>query len=318
MKPTIKNTLILTAMRIVFPLCLALNWLSAPAAAGITYGSDTGAVVCNPENNQCSSDTPLGVGPGPGAGGRPMNPADYGMCGALHVSGPFNNSTVARIIVGADGYYHVHRSWVGSATAGPHLEWTCVLFTDFTGLPLDYVAGLGTYQPPPVTAKSGGRATNMIGPSDACIWAGLAGPLSSADQTPVSVFAQFDGSYTLASAQSAPKTTIETYAFCNSILGFPWAPYLNNVVVPGLGSTGGVLFPVTFPVPGSKPGVIGNRWWCYVDGVGTSAGSGTSAAETFSSAGLGFVSPDTYYFDVGNESALWFNCMGLEQAPLTF
>jgi hypothetical protein len=230
---------------------------------------------------------------------------------------------VARIVGGSDDYYHVQLDWTGTATSGPQLEWTCVLFTDFTGLPYEYLKGLGTYAAPTVTAKGGGKSTNMLGPNDACIWAGLAGPLSTTDRTAASVSAQFDsydGGFTLSSAQSAPKTTLETYAFCNSIDGFPWTPFLNNIVVPGLTSTGGLKYNVTFPVPGGKddPGVISKRWWCYMDGAGTSAGSGKSAAEKFSFAGLGFVTSDTYFFEVGGQSALWFNCMGLDQAPVTF
>jgi hypothetical protein len=302
----------LTVMRIGLPLCLALTCFSGPAAAGITHGNADGTVSCD-SNHNCSSDTRLPAGPGPSAGASPVNPADYGMCGALRLAGNFDSSTIARIIVGADGYYHVDLSWTGSKTTGPQFEWTCVLFTDFTGLPYDYVKGLGTYQPPPVTAKSGGKATNMIGPSDACIWAGLAGPLATPDSKPVYVFAQFDGAYTLASAQSAPKTTLETYAFCSGIAGFAWAPYLNAVVGPGLPSTHEPRG-VSFPAPGSEPGVKSSRWWCYMDGVGTSSRGviGTSAGEKFSYAGLSFRTSDTYEWAVGLESEFWYNCMGLD------
>ena len=90
------------------PLCLALTCLSKPAAA-ITIGPADGKVTC--DRTTCSSDTKLPAGPGPGGGGVPINPNDYGMCGLLHLSGTFDSSTVARIIVGADGYYHVHRAW---------------------------------------------------------------------------------------------------------------------------------------------------------------------------------------------------------------
>ena len=296
---------------------LALVCLSGQASAAITTGVADGPATCDANTKICTSNTPLKVGPAPGGGGAPVNPADYGMCGLLHMSGTFNASTSVRVVVESDGYYGVERTWSETNPAGaPKVVWTCVLFTDFTGLAYEYVNVLST-SAETLTAKSGGKATNMVGPSDACIWAGLAGALSSSDRTEVSVSAQFDGNYTFQSAQPAPKSTLETYSFCSSIEGWAFAPFLNNVVVPGLGDTGGMAFKVAFPAVGT-PGILSKRWWCYMDGAGAKPGTGTSAKESFTSAGLKFVSPEEYYFSVGKESALWFNCMGLDQAPLTY
>lgn len=294
---------------VAVPICLALACLSQPAAAGITHGSEDDPGKYNPADGTCSSTTRLNVAPGPGAGGA-ANPADYGMCGLLHLSGIFDSLTAAQIVVDADGYYNVKRTWSGSDPAGgPKVQWTCVLFTDFTGLPSDDVAGLASFAATPVSSTGGGKATNMIGPNDACIWAGLNGAPASKYPSPIFAFAQNDGTFTLARAKSAPTTSIASYAFCNQITGFPWAPYLNNAAGPALGDTLGVHVPVKFPVAGS-PGVPGSRWWCYVDGVGT---LGLSRAREFTFAGLGFVGGDTYYYEVGRGSGLWFNCLSLEQ-----
>jgi hypothetical protein len=71
MKTTYPNAVSFRAMRIVFPLCVALTCLSQPAAANITIGPANGPVICDSDNNTCSSDTPLKVGPGPNSGGPP-------------------------------------------------------------------------------------------------------------------------------------------------------------------------------------------------------------------------------------------------------
>jgi hypothetical protein len=321
MKTTSHNTLSFTAMRIVFPLWLAMTFFSGSAAAWGTQISADGKVTCD-SNGLCSSDTPLGVGPGPSTSESPINPADQGMCGVLHLAGTFNNYTVAHIVVGADHYYHFDLQYKG--TPKPQVELTCVRFTEFTGLgPTP-----SWYPPAPITATGGARKTDMLGSfggtppsgSPACIWAGLAGALSTTDRTSIYAFAQYDGSFTLASAQSAPKSTIESYAFCNVTTN--WTPYLNNAVVPALTNTKGLRYNVSFPPPGTvgfaDNRILSNRWWCYMDGVGTAPGSGTSDAETFSFAGLAYLTSDTYDYNVGGGSTLWYNCIGLDQNNPSF
>ena len=302
MKTTNPHTLSFVAMRIA-PLCLALTWLSGPAAASVTSGTADGKVTCD-ANDNCTSNTPLTVGPGPGAGGGPINPADFGMCGVLHLSGAFGSTTVARIIVNSDGYFAVERK--GKGVGGvPQVDWTCVLFTDFTGLPKDYLAKLDTYAAPPAAAKRGGTASNTIGHGgDACVWAGLSGTLAGEDGASATVYAQDDDyakpPYTLQFAQAGPKTSVETYAWCTGVppKGYDWN-IQNNVEVPGLGTTTAPL-PVSLIPPGRDH-------WCFVDGVGTSPGG------TFTSAGLTFLGLDSYTFEVGKESKLWFNCLILQQ-----
>ena len=318
---TTNNTLNLTAMRIGFPLCLALTCFSGSAAAWGTHGSVNPA-TCD-ANGNCTSDTPMGVGPGPSlSGGTPLNPADYGMCGVLHMAGTFDNSTIAHFIIGADHYYHFDLQYKGTPATEPQIELTCIRFSDFTGLPPDYTSTLRTFEPTPLNATGGAKKTEMIGTGgeEACIWAGLAGSLSSPDRTAIYAYAQNDFSTsTLASVKSAPKTSMTSYAFCNGIPGISsWVPYVNDPPVPALTNTKGLRYNVPFPVPGGKnPGVKSDRWWCYMQGVGTAPGTGTSATETFSFAGLAYLTSDTYEWNVGGESALWYNCIGLDQNPPT-
>jgi hypothetical protein len=294
MNTTNKNSVAVAAMGALFPLCLALTCLSQPASATVIWGTANGPVGCNPGNNTCTSLTPLPVGPGPG-GGTTINPNDYGMCGLLHLAGTFENSTVARIIV-YDGYYAVLRTWVGKPTGGPAVEWTCVHFTDFTGLPP--LSDAGYFAAPVVTASGGVTATDKIGGiADACIWAGLTGDLSSANQA-ISVSAQYNTVDTLDSAQSAPGTTDSTYAFCSTFKGFSFHHYYFGLAQPGNGSTSGLPVALIF-----NP----EHAWCYMGGVGNSAGG------AFNSAGLGILGTGQYAFDVGKDSRLWFNCMSLSQ-----
>jgi hypothetical protein len=296
MKTTNKNSLAVAAMGAVFPVCLALTCLSEPAAASVIYGTANGAVTCN-ANNTCSSVTPLPVGPGPG-GGAKINPNDYGMCGLLHLAGTFDNSTAARIIVSADGYYAVERTWTGSPTGGPAVDWTCVYFTDFTGLPP--ISDGSTFPAPVETASGGSTVTDAIGGGgDACVWAGLTGGLASADQAS-HVFAQYNTSNTLDSAQSAGKNKLSTYAFCSAFKGYSFHNYYYGIASAGNGSTGGEPVALIFS-PHSAAGLTAG--WCYMEGVGNSAGG------AFSAAGLSVLSTGQYAFDVGQGSQLWYNCL---------
>jgi hypothetical protein len=295
MNTTNKNSVAVAAIGAVFPLCLALTCLAGPAAATVVWGTANGPVTCN-ANGTCTSLTPVPVGPGPGGGGTPINPNDYGMCGLLHLAGTFENSTVARIVVAADGYYAVERSWVGKPTEGPVVEWTCVRFTDFTGLPP--ISDAGSFAAPVVTASGGAMDAKKIGGiGDACIWAGLAGGLSSANQA-ISVSAQYNVFDTLDSAQSAPGTKDSTYAFCSTFKGFSFHHYYFGSAQPGNGSTSGLPVALIF-----NP----EHAWCYMGGAGSAAGG------AFTSAGLGVLGTGTYAFDVAKDSHLWFNCMSLSQ-----
>lgn len=69
----------------------------------------------------------------PGHGGG-SGPNDYGMCGVLNMSAQFGPPTIARIIVEPNGYYSAEL--VGhDKSVIPTLDYTCVLFTDFKGVP---------------------------------------------------------------------------------------------------------------------------------------------------------------------------------------
>lgn len=306
MKTTNRNRLTVVATRIGIPLCLALTCFSEQAAAGIIAGTasdENSTVTYNPGNNTSTSYYPLPVGPGAG-GGSKINPNDYGMCGLLSLSGAFDPSTAARIVVAPDGYYAVYRAWLGaSKSGGLKVGWTCVRFTDFTGLPA--ISNGETFEPPPV-GNGGGAATQKLigGYADACIWAGISGDLSSSQGHSAYVYAQYGGTgvsgATLDTAQAASPTTLLTYAFCNAFKGFPaWNYYMTSNWLGEL-STGGLQIPVPL---GKK------NTWCYMDGVGV------TFEGTFTHAGLGISSgpAEDYYYDVGSGSQFVYNCLPLKQ-----
>jgi hypothetical protein len=279
------------ALWAVLPLCLTLASLSKPAAAE-AHGIANGLVSCDPANDTCSSYTPLPVGPG--GGGSPINPNDAGMCGLLHISGTFDNSAAALIVV-RDGYYAVYKAWSASNTS-PNIEWTCVRFTEFSGLPP--ISDLQVFIGPLVSASGGGSDSKGVGGAgSACIWAGVMGALRSKDQQAIVASAQYNAADTLELVQSDAGTTLQSYAYCSAFKGFSWGNYRNGVAITPYHSTSMPVVPLHL-----TPGQV----WCYMDAVGATPG------DMFTTGGLSFVSGE-YAFSVGPGSLMQLNCLRLSQ-----
>lgn len=280
----------------VFPVRTAASVTSGPASCNDTNTEQmpSGAYGCT---------IPLKVRQ-PGHGGG-SNPNDWGMCGLLSVSTKFGFGplSVARVIVLPSGFYTV-QLLAATKVAIPTAEWTCVLFTDFKGVPpVSDVTSSGPL--PDGFSFKAGYAPTIYGTSEiikksagnACIWAGLSGELSMywpADgAVEGAAYAQFDG---LESSLGSKFAT--TYAFCSGYASSSWKgwKYLHT----GLG------------VSASTTGLSDAHNWCYMDGIlledpnqpvitapifgGIRLSSGSYSRAT--------TSPYTY---VG------FNCLALEQ-----
>jgi len=124
----------------------------------------------------------------------------------------------------------------------------------------------------------------------------LVGGLTSS-QGETSTFAQYQSVNTLESVQAGVGGELFVSSYCSGFKGFSWGNYLNSVLTPAHGDTLGTVVPV---------GAGTAQSWCYMDGVGTTAGG------SFTSAGLD-IALDTYFYDVGSESKLRFNCLKLSQ-----
>ncbi len=285
--------------------CLALAFPSK-ARAGITSGSvscpegkATKMTVNNMEGYGCTKQ--LGVRT-PHGGGGSSNPDDWGMCGVLSLSGQFGPSTVAQIIVDPSGYYTV-QVFGNMPTLVPTLDWTCVLFTDFRGVPPPSDA-TASGMPPNGWAYNGGSGGGIYGNSEiiphsagnACIWSGLFGDLttynSAGQAAEGAAYAQYTG---LESALGSKNVT--SYAFCSGYSTASWRDwkYLH------------AAFSGAVPAGGLHD----SEYWCYMNGVlvqniqesitSISAGMDLSSSGTYSFVAL---SPYTY---VG------YNCLYIEQ-----
>jgi hypothetical protein len=289
----------------VFVGCLAFVFPSR-AMAEITSGTvscpegkATKMIVNNMEGYGCVKQ--LGVRP-PHGGGGSSNPDDWGMCGVLSLSGQFGPPTVAQVIVDpTSGYYEVQ---VFGYMPGyvPTLDWTCVLFSDFRGVP-PVSEATSSGAPPDGWAFNGGSTGGIYGRSEtiphsagnACIWSGLFGDLTlyvTADQSAEgAAYAQYDG---LESSLGSKNVT--SYAFCSGYSSASWRgwKYLHT------GFEG--------PVPAG--GLHDSQYWCYMNGVLVNNIQGSITAidvgmklsgGTYSSVAT---SPFTY---------MGYNCLYLEQ-----
>ncbi len=325
-------------LRIMFALCLASICLSERAAA-VEFGSNSGARVqesgCpQPEVAACiptwSSIKPLPVGPGPGMGhGRHVNLNDYGMCGILSLSGVFNNSTFARLIVGENGYYAVYASSTGGPQNVPKVGYTCVHLTDFTGLPpnLDFevsdapaVTASGA-NAPALTAGAASSNTKQIGArADACIWAGVTGGLSestdldniAAETDYVQTAVDWPSLKTEAIAQPTKGVTLSTYAFCNTFRSFvQWTYKLGPAAgCCGAGSTGGTI--VDLPV---RTG----QYWCFMAGVSAPMGQAAAIEPLYAALSVNSAPQPPneqgvplYAYSASNAGLYW-NCLAFSQ-----
>jgi dienelactone hydrolase len=255
----------LSVLQIIFPLCLAFACLPESAAAGKI---ESGTTKCKVGERIKDSDTfgcttRLPVGPPPGGGhGVPINPSDYGMCGILSLEGTFDNSSVARIIVGGDGYYATEIRW-GSSTNKtgelPVLGWTCVRVAEFTGVPP--ASAMEAWVPPPTTTTTRSRLDDS---GNACIWAGVTGGLSKPHQPFSRVEAEFSAGVTYAQAMGATEASLNSYAFCSGFNTKGWGGWIYYYSDLKGGEAG--------PIVNSRltPAVSSNDYWCYVDMIQTS------------------------------------------------
>jgi hypothetical protein len=311
----------------IFTVCaLTLVTCLPELAAAFDHGT-TSEEGTSSGKDIVTSDTPLPVGPGPG-GGRPnINPDDYGMCGFLGLSGRFDPQTVARIQVGANGYYEIHREWLASNNARrPVVDWTCIRLKDFMG-PLPGPEKFATKAPPPVTNSGGPRTEVQLSSGSrsfgtACIWAGVAGGISArtTDQENHS-YALYDesaGAYPgviWEGAQASKGTTITTFVFCNE---FPNGDFIWNF----LKTTSN--FPYFDPQAFHEFLQVRPRdQWCYMQGIATTTmGSVDDPGSFVAKLGIDNSPPAPwdaggaiYYKDVdsGGSAGLYWNCMPIQQ-----
>jgi hypothetical protein len=272
-------------LRVLLPICLALAVLSHEAAATPISGTVMGGGGTL-EGNTMVSYTPIPVSSPGGA-----DPNDSGMCGVLSLSGTFYDSTVAEIVV-RDGYYSVHRRWPASQPDGPTVGWTCVHFSDFTGLPSAPQAEI--FLPPTVVSSTGGllQQKTIGGFPQACIWEGVAGGFSTQGGGFASAAPDRSTGTTTVSAQSVASTTISTYPYCFSFTSpVSWTYLEPNVWI------------LTPPGPPENLSISTKQNWCYMEGIAPLAQD--------VDAGLSIMS-STYHLSTTNADVM-FNCLSLSQ-----
>jgi hypothetical protein len=213
----------LLVVRVIIPLCLASACLSRSAEA-VETGTSKAKGMCD-DNGDCSSTTPIGGVSPPHSGG---NPSDFAMCGILYLAGGrFDLLKVARIEVVGDRY-ELKLNWSGgNPTAPVQVTFTCAHFTEFSGVPAPSEARISF--PAPVTAPGGGPPVSkaIAGLTDACIWTGLEGSLSSQGAVHTQIESSGD---TFAGAQTT-ASSLSTYAFCYTYVGK--SPSVKYEFVPG-------------------------------------------------------------------------------------
>jgi hypothetical protein len=241
----------------IFCFCLVFVFPSRTSAQ-VTHGTAScpeGKIVKTGNGVSCVLPLPVST---PGHGGG-SNPNDWGMCGVLRISGAFGPPTEARIIVQPDGHYAVQLA-AFQASVLPTLEWTCVLFKDFRGVP---PVSDASFSGPPYPSYNGGSAGNGINitgsAKNACIWAGLFGNLESYNDANQGGFgyayAQYDGPETKIGSQS-----VTSYAFCSGYSTPAWTgwKYYHHGY--------------SFYAPPSHDisiGLTDAHYWCYADGIET-------------------------------------------------
>jgi hypothetical protein len=192
----------------------------------------------------------------PGKGGS-SNPNDWGMCGILSVSGNFGPPSVAEIIVDSSGYYQP-RVFALSASVVPTMEMTCVLFTDFKGVPAASDA-ISSGSPPDGWSYKGAYKPIAGSAGQACIWAGLYGNVETINQAEQGAFgfaaAQYAGPDTVNGSQN-----VKTYAFCNGYSAASWKGW--NFYTKGMGWDDP-------PSGGKSISLDKANTWCYMQGIQT-------------------------------------------------
>jgi hypothetical protein len=286
-----------------FVCCLALVFPSR-AMAGVTSGK----AQCSDANikqmdNSVGCVIPLPVGqPGHGGGG---NPSDWGMCGVLGLSGNFGPPTVARIVVDATGHYAVELQ-AHKASVLPTLNWTCVLFSDFKGVPPPSEAT--SFGPVNYNGGSDGGSKKIAGSvGNACIWAGVFGNLETFN---INQAGGTDGAFGFAYAQfDTPDTLIESqnvtsYAICSGYSAASWKTW--SFVNPRPN--------VSAPPHAIKLGGLDDaHYWCYLQGIEAHLLYPTYSVGVIG-AGLE-ISGGDYSIDATPAGGTWtsYNCLPLTQ-----
>jgi hypothetical protein len=282
--------------------------------------------------------TPAGDGylvwnvPGP-VGPKPVNPADYGLCGVYSLKGEFTNpKTVAKIIVEPSGYYGVYVKALATNPHPPVIAMTCVYLRDFTHLP-PISDAVGSSHSLTGTGTPASSTGNIGGPADACIWAGVQGAISEAPEYtatggpvgPPFVGANLGGvppilaGQTQLQAYTDPGFPMTTSAFCTGYTkpGFAWIYYPMG----GGECEDNVFQPLqTCTIPATSAGVSTNEYWCYITGAsGPSAFNDKAAVSNFEVAlSLSNPTPSEHFYEgfasnnaIG-EGVTW-NCLKFDQ-----
>jgi hypothetical protein len=180
------------------------------------------------------------------------------MCGILGVSGEFGPDTVAEVVVDASGYYAAE-VLNNKPSLVPKLDWTCVLFTDFKGVPpLSKLTSSGT---PPYGWASNSSLKPISGSTgSACIWAGFSGNLENTTGTDNSelgfVAAPYQGPET---SNGVGATKASSYAFCSGYSSPLWTGWKHSSM--GLKWQGTPTL-TSVPIPKNKASD-----WCYLQGI---------------------------------------------------
>jgi hypothetical protein len=162
-----------------FTVLLAVFLLIPPEKAHAAEYGRTSEPGRPTDRDTMTSDTRLPAGPGPGSGGPSIDPKDYGLCGLFGLFGIFESKSVARIVVGSDGYYAVHREWAIGNPEPPVVEWTCARLNEFGAQKLPPNSAFAMEQLSLMTSGGPPTITSTVTDTKACIWAGVVGPLSS-------------------------------------------------------------------------------------------------------------------------------------------
>jgi hypothetical protein len=248
-----------TTVLVASVVACCLTFVSSNAAAKITHKN----VKCDSKNTKQMGD---GIGcevtlnvrpPGGGGGGGGGSPADWGMCGVQSVSAAFGPATEARIVVDKSGYYAVRLVGYNAGTI-PSLDLTCVLFTDFSGVP---PAVQASYFEAPTFKSIGGTEKVKKSTGNACVWAGLSGNLEGVTNYGTGLnggsYAQFSAPETVLFSQGG-TTPVTTYAFCSGYTAASWKGWKYVVTKPGLAAAS----------PGGVPtGHDEGQDWCYTDEI---------------------------------------------------
>jgi hypothetical protein len=223
----------------------------------------------------------------------------------MGVSGNFGPPTVAEIIVDAGGYYEV-QVFGASKTVVPTLHWTCVLFTDFKGMPpVSDVSSSGS--PPDGWTHKGAYKAIPGSSGQACIWAGLSGNLETINAAQQGAFglaaAQYEGPGSVNGSEN-----VVTYSFCSGYTAAGWKGW--NLYTHGIGWDDP-------PAGGKSLKLDDSNWWCYMQGIQARLVYPTYSVGTLS-ADLSLSPKGDYGIAAdapGGKGGTWisYNCLALKQ-----